>query len=76
MSWLAIVHQARGILYFSYSYTGPMRETHPQLWEETKTCARQIRELGAAVLTAPVDVLERESWAGRLDHQAVHHMGK
>lgn len=64
MTWLAIVHQARGILYFSYSYNGPMRETHPQLWEETKTCARQIRELGAAVLTAPAGAISLSQPAG------------
>jgi hypothetical protein len=52
MTWLAIVHEARGVIYFSYSYNGPMREAHPELWAETKTCAGQIRDLGATLLSA------------------------
>ena len=52
MTFLSVVHEARGVIYFSYSYNGPMRETHPQLWASAKTCARQIRQLGAEVLTA------------------------
>ena len=72
MAWLAIVHEARGVIYFSYSYNGPMRETHPHLWAETKTCAGQIRELGANLLSASAEGLSlSQTPASRQIHSRV-----
>ena len=50
MSYISLVHNACGILYFSYDYNGPMREAHPLQWQELKKIASEIRELGPAVL--------------------------
>ena len=45
MSYLALVHRACGLIYFSYSYNGPMREANPAQWQELKTIAGQVRDL-------------------------------
>ena len=49
MSYLALVHGASGILYFSYSYNGPMRKTHPAHWSELKDLAGEVRALAPAL---------------------------
>lgn len=50
MTYLAIVHKASGIMYFSYSYNGPMREKFPDRWNELKKLASEIRTIGPAVM--------------------------
>ncbi|MFA5863508.1 MAG: sugar-binding protein [Phycisphaerae bacterium] len=44
-TYLALVKEARGILFFSYSYNGPMKTAHPEHWKEMKRLATEMRVL-------------------------------
>ena len=44
MTYLALVHEARGVYYFSYNWNGPLREDHPAQWAELKKLAGEMRD--------------------------------
>lgn len=50
MTYLSIVHLARGVIYFSYDYNHPMKEHHQPQWQEIKNLAGEMRDLGEVLL--------------------------
>jgi len=52
MTYQALIQDARGVLYFSYSYNGPMREKQPKHWQELKRLANEMRDLTPALTSA------------------------
>ena len=78
MTFLSIAHEARGIIYFSYSYNGPMREKHPELWKAVKTSAAQLRDLGAATLSASAGqfALSQSTGSQQVHTRIIKHNGQ
>ncbi len=53
MTYLSIVHGARGILYFSYDFrVGPMAQKNPQTWKALKGLAGEMRTLSPIFLSS------------------------
>jgi hypothetical protein len=74
MTYLSLVHEARGVIYFSYSYNGPMREAHPAQWQELKNLAGEVRDLGPILPeTAGNVVLTQSDGTSQVHTRVIRH---
>jgi hypothetical protein len=76
MTYLALVHEARGIIFFSYSYNGPMRENNPAQWREIKKCATEIRDLAPALAGSSGDLVANQTPDSKQVHTRVIRNGE
>ena len=44
MTYLSLVHEARGVYYFSYDWNAPLREHYPSQWAELSRLAGELRD--------------------------------
>lgn len=81
MTYLAVIHGARGISWYAYKYPNKdilmsVYENAPQLWEEVVREVRELRELAPILMGRRAKVHVWERGQGRLDSCTVEKNGQ